>query len=194
VTDVARSLAPYRGFHVFVRSLPRLLAGNPALRVVVAGGDGVSYGRRPPEGSGSYRGAPCAELGDSVDWSRIHFLGKPPYASYRTVLQVSSLHIYLTYPFVPSWSVLGAMAVGVPVRGSDTGPVREVIRDGENGCLAGFFDSAALAERTLAPVAPRRDRRGRFARTRDGVASLRCRIGGPAGLPRAAEAAPAARA
>jgi len=115
LTYVARNLEPYRGFHVFMRSLPRLLVGNPDLQVIVVGGDGVSYGRRPPEGFASYREALCAELGDSADWSRVHFLGKLPYASYRTVLQVSSLHIYLTYPFVLSWSVLEAMAVGVPV-------------------------------------------------------------------------------
>lgn len=155
LTYVARNLEPYRGFHVFMRSLPRLLAGNPDLQVVVVGGDGVSYGRRPPEGVASYREALCAELGDCVDWSRVHFLGKLPYASYRTVLQVSSLHIYLTYPFVLSWSVLEAMAVGVPVLGSDTAPVREVIRDGENGYLTGFFDSAALADRALELIARR---------------------------------------
>lgn len=155
LTYVARNLEPYRGFHVFMRSLPRLLAGNPDLRVVVVGGDGVSYGRRPPEGYASYREALCAELEDSVDWSRVHFLGKLPYASYRTVLQVSSLHIYLTYPFVLSWSVLEAMAVGVPVLGSDTAPVREVICDGENGYLTGFFDSDALADRALELIARR---------------------------------------
>jgi glycosyltransferase involved in cell wall biosynthesis len=155
LTYVARNLEPYRGFHVFMRSLPRLLAGNPDLQVLVVGGDDVSYGRRPPEGFASYRAALYAEIGDSVDWSRVHFLGKLPYASYRTVLQVSSLHIYLTYPFVLSWSMLEAMAVGVPVLGSDTGPVREVIRDGENGYLTGFFDTAALADRALELIARR---------------------------------------
>ena len=159
LTYVARNLEPYRGFHVFMRSLPRLLAGNRELQVLVVGGDGVSYGRRPPEGFDSYRAALCAELGEReencVDWSRVHFLGKLPYASYRTVLQVSSLHIYLTYPFVLSWSMLEAMAVGVPVLGSDTGPVREVIRDGENGFLTGFFDTAALADRALDLIARR---------------------------------------
>ncbi|ALK98874.1 hypothetical protein AB595_01600 [Massilia sp. WF1] len=159
LTYVARNLEPYRGFHVFMRSLPRLLAGNADLQVLVVGGDDVSYGRRPPAGFASYREALKAELDESggklVDWSRVHFLGKLPYATYRTVLQVSSLHIYLTYPFVLSWSMLEAMAVGVPVLGSDTGPVREVIRDGENGYLTGFFDSAALADRALELLARR---------------------------------------
>jgi glycosyltransferase involved in cell wall biosynthesis len=157
LTYVARNLEPYRGFHVFMRSLPRLLAGNPDLQVVVAGGDDVSYGRRPPAGFASYREALMAELGSRVDWSRVHFLGKVPYATYRSVLQVSSLHVYLTYPFVLSWSMLEAMAVGVPVLGSDTPPVREVIRDGENGFLTGFFDHEALADRALALLARRND-------------------------------------
>jgi len=152
LTFVARNLEPYRGFHTFMRSLPRLLAGNPDLQVVVVGGDGVSYGRPPPPGFDSYRAALAAELaarGRAVDWSRVHFLGKVPYDIYRSVLQVSSLHVYLTYPFVLSWSMLEAMAVGVPVLGSDTGPVREVIRDGDNGYLTDFFDSEALATRAL---------------------------------------------
>lgn len=161
LTYVARNLEPYRGFHVFMRSLPRLLAGNPELQVVVVGGDGVSYGRRPPAGFDSYRAALMAELdaapGPRVDWSRVHFLGKVPYVTYRSVLQVSSLHIYLTYPFVLSWSMLEAMAAGVPVLGSDTGPVREVIRDGDNGYLTGFFDPDALAARALDLVARRHE-------------------------------------
>jgi glycosyltransferase involved in cell wall biosynthesis len=158
LTFVARNLEPYRGFHVFMRSLPRLLAGNPELQVVVIGGDGVSYGRRPPQGHASYREALKAELdgrGEAVDWSRVHFLGKVPYATYRSALQVSSLHVYLTYPFVLSWSMLEAMAVGVPVLGSDTAPVREVIRDGENGYLTPFFDAALLADRALDLIARR---------------------------------------
>jgi len=162
LTYVARNLEPYRGFHTFMRSLPRLLAGNPDLQVVVVGGDGVSYGRPPPPGFDSYRAALVAELAAElagqdrqVDWSRVHFLGKVPYDTYRSVLQVSSLHVYLTYPFVLSWSMLEAMAVGVPVLGSDTGPVREVIRDGDNGFLTDFFDSEALATRALDLIARR---------------------------------------
>jgi glycosyltransferase involved in cell wall biosynthesis len=160
LTFVARNLEPYRGFHVFMRSLPRLLAGNPELQVVVIGGDGVSYGRRPPQGHASYRAALKAELDgrfDAVDWSRVHFLGKVPYATYRSALQVASLHVYLTYPFVLSWSMLEAMAVGVPVLGSSTAPVEEVIRDGENGFLTPFFDVALLADRALDLLARRHE-------------------------------------
>lgn len=160
LTYVSRNLEPYRGFHVFMRSLPRILAGNPELQVVVVGGDEVSYGRKPPAGFASYREAMRADLdaqGQAVDWSRVHFLGKVPYATYRTVLQVSSLHLYLTYPFVLSWSMLEAMAVGVPVLGSRTAPVQEVIRDGDNGYLTDFFDTGALAARVLDLIARRHE-------------------------------------
>ncbi|HJV53152.1 MAG TPA: glycosyltransferase family 4 protein [Noviherbaspirillum sp.] len=157
LTYVARNLEPYRGFHVFMRALPRMLSANKDLRVVVVGGDEVSYGKAAPREFGSYRKALMAELGDRVDWSRVHFLGKVPYATYVRILQVSSLHVYLTYPFVLSWSMLEAMATGVPVLGSATPPVQEVIRDGENGFLCDFFDVEGLASRALELIARREE-------------------------------------
>ena len=90
---------------------------------------------RPPEGYARYREALCAGLGERrhklVGWSRVHFLGKLPYASYRTVLQVSSLHIYLTYPFVLSWSVPDAMAVGLPACLELLKPLRQFAEEGD---------------------------------------------------------------
>ena len=82
----------------------------------------------------------------------MHFLGKVPYEVYRKVLQVSAVHVYLTYPFVLSWSLLEAMASGCRIVASDTAPVREVIRDGENGELTDFFDAAALAQKVGAAL------------------------------------------
>jgi glycosyltransferase involved in cell wall biosynthesis len=148
VTYVARNLEPYRGFHSFMRSLPTLQALRPNAHVVIVGGDRVSYGRRPPAGT-TYRQMYCAEVSTRVDWSRVHFAGRLPYADYLRVMQVSAAHVYLTVPFVLSWSMLEAMAAGCLVVGSDTAPVTEVIRDGENGLLTDFFDPQAIA-RTVA--------------------------------------------
>jgi glycosyltransferase involved in cell wall biosynthesis len=152
VTYVARNLEPYRGFHIFMRALPKLQALRPNAQVLVVGGDEVSYGRRLPSGE-SYRGRLVKELGDRVDWRRVHFLGRLPYADYLKVLQVSAAHVYLTYPFVLSWSMLEAMAAGCLVIGSATPPVMEVIREGENGVLADFFDAEALARIVAAALA-----------------------------------------
>jgi glycosyltransferase involved in cell wall biosynthesis len=145
VTYVARNLEPYRGFHVFMRSLPRLQQLVPQARVLVVGGDEVSYGQRLPPGD-SWRQRLMAELGGRVDWSRVIFTGRMPYADYLKVLQLSAVHAYLTYPFVLSWSLLEAMASGCCIVGSATPPVQEVIEDGVNGRLVDFFDAEALAQ------------------------------------------------
>ena len=150
ITFVNRNLEPYRGYHIFMRALPALLRQRPKARVLIIGGDGVSYGAKAPEGT-SWKQLLLDELGSELDLSRIHFLGQVPYASYLRVLQVSAVHVYLTYPFILSWSLLEAMSAGCLVVGSRTGPVEEVIRHGENGLLVDFFDHAALAE-TLAQV------------------------------------------
>lgn len=145
VTYVARNLEPYRGFHVLMRSLQKLQELQPDVHVVVVGNDGVSYGRVAPD-KRTYKAVYHAEVQDKVDWSRVHFTGKLPYERYLQVLQVSTVHMYLTYPFVLSWSMLEAMACGCVVVGSDTPPVRDVIRPGENGLLVDFFDTHAWAQ------------------------------------------------
>lgn len=142
VTYVARNLEPYRGFHIFMRALPQILEQHPGCEIVIAGGDGVSYGGKPKD-SPSWRIKMQNEV--ELDMTRVHFVGKIPYANYRSLLQVSMAHVYLTYPFVLSWSMLEAMACGCAVIGSDTAPVREVIRDGENGLLVDFFDVQGIA-------------------------------------------------
>ena len=109
---------------------------------IIVGGDGVSYGRKPLEAP-NWREHMLREV--TIDPARTHFMGRLPYEQYVRVLQVSATHVYLTYPFVLSWSLLEAMACGCLVVASDTAPVREVVADGENGMLLGALDSASTA-------------------------------------------------
>ncbi|MDT4330834.1 glycosyltransferase family 4 protein [Methylomonas sp. MS20] len=148
VTYVARNLEPYRGFPSFMRSLPAVLAARPQALIVIVGGDEVSYGKRLPPGQ-TYRQQLQAELGDALDGRRVHFLGKVAYPTFLKILQLSRVHVYLTYPFVLSWSVLEAMAAGCLVVASNTAPVQEVICDGDNGWLVDFFSPSEIAERVI---------------------------------------------
>ena len=142
LTFVNRNLEPYRGYHTFMRALPDVLAARPDVQVVIVGGDEVSYGPAPKDGR-RWKDIYLDEVKDRLDLSRVHFIGKVPYPTFLNLLQVSRAHAYLTYPFVLSWSMVESMAAGALVIGSDTAPVREVIRHGENGLLVDFFDVAA---------------------------------------------------
>ena len=146
ITYVARNLEPYRGFHIFMRALPEILRRRPRSQVVIVGGDGVSYGYPTLPGT-TYRETMLRELGGKLDLSRVHFLGQVPYDIYLKLLRVSSAHVYLTYPFVLSWSFLEAMASGCLLIGSRTPPVLEVLQDGVNGLTVDFFSPAMLADR-----------------------------------------------
>ena len=156
LTFVARNLEPYRGFHIFMRSLPRILAARRHVRVCIVGGTNVSYGR-VPSGADSWKTAMLNELAGELDMSRVHFLDPIPHEQLIALLRTSRVHTYLTYPFVLSWSLLEALALGCIVVASDTAPVREIIKDKHNGFLIPFFDSNALAERIIQVLgAPRR--------------------------------------
>ncbi|HUZ72342.1 MAG TPA: glycosyltransferase family 4 protein [Stellaceae bacterium] len=146
ITYLGRNLEPYRGFHVFMRALPEILRRRPRAQIVIVGGDGVSYGHPAPPGT-TYREMMLREVGDRLDFERVHFLGQIPYAAHLNLLQVSSVHVYLTYPFVLSWSFIEALASGCLVVGSATPPVMEVLKDGENGLLVDFFSSRDIADR-----------------------------------------------
>jgi glycosyltransferase involved in cell wall biosynthesis len=156
VTYIARNLEPVRGFHVFMRALPEILERRPKARVIIIGGDQVSYGRKSRH-PGGYKAEMEAEVGDRIDWSRLHFLGRVPYEGFRRVVQVSSCHVYLSVPFVLSWSLLEAMAMEAPIVASDTAAIREVIRDGQNGRLVDFLKPAEIAERVCAVLEAPRD-------------------------------------
>jgi glycosyltransferase involved in cell wall biosynthesis len=144
VTYVARNLEPYRGFHVFMRALPEIQKRRPRAHVVIAGGDDVSYSPRLPAGQ-TWRARLLREMDGKIDLARVHFTGRIPYASYLSLLQVSSAHVYLTYPFVLSWSLLEAMSAGCAVVASRSAPVEEVIVDGQNGVLADFLSPGDIA-------------------------------------------------
>ena len=152
VTFVTRHLEPLRGCHVFLRALPDILARRPRAQVVIVGGDSVSYGRAAPEGE-TWKSVLLKELEGRLDPSRVHFVGRLSYLDYLKVLQISSAHVYLTYPFVLSWSFLEAMSAECLLIGSDTAPVREVIEDGVNGLLVDFFDVNGIADRVVEALA-----------------------------------------
>ncbi len=143
ITFVNRNLEPYRGYHVFMRALPDLLKARPNAHVVIVGGDGVSYGQAAPKGS-SWKRIFLDEVRSKLDLSRVHFVGNLAYSDFLRLLQVSTVHVYLTYPFVLSWSLLEAMSIGCAIVASNTGPLREVISPDENGILIDFFDRDAL--------------------------------------------------
>lgn len=164
VTYATRGMEPYRGFPQFMRAVALLQERHPRLHVVVVGEDKVFYGSPLPAGD-SWRRRMLAEL-PGLDLSRLHFTGPLPYDDYRRVLRASDVHVYLTVPFVLSWSLLEAMATGCLVVGSDTEPVREVIEDGCNGLLVDFRTPSALAARIehalrLGPAASRLRRAAR---------------------------------
>lgn len=162
VTYATRGLDPYRGFPQFMRAAALLLARRPNLHVVAAGEDRVFYGATPP-GGGSWKAAMLAELKD-LDLARIHFPGPLPYDAYRDLLRASSVHVYLTVPFVLSWSLLEAMATGCAIVASDTAPVREFIGNDAEGILVDLRSPetiAAAIDRILARGAPVADLRRR---------------------------------
>lgn len=144
VTFVSRSLEPYRGFHIFMRALPEIQRRHPDAEILIVGAEGTSYGHALPEGD-SHKKRMLKEV--SFDQSTVHFTGRLEWERFRAAMHVSAAHVYLTYPFVLSWSMLEAMASGCLVIGSRTAPVEEVIRDGHNGVLVDFFDVNGLADR-----------------------------------------------
>ena len=152
ITFVNRNLEPMRGCHIFMRALPELLKQRPNAQVIIVGGDGVSYGAKPTvekNGAVSWKEVFINEVRGQIsdaDWARVHFVGQVPYTNFVSLLQLSTVHVYWTYPFVLSWSLIEAMSAGAAIVASDTSPLREVIQHGENGLLVDFFSVDGLVQ------------------------------------------------
>ncbi len=143
ITYSVRNLEPSRGFHRFMRALPKLQALRPNARFVIVGGDDKSYSQSHASGL-SWREVMLKEVGDQLAMDRIIFTGKIPYKDLLSLFSMTSLHLYWTTPFVLSWSLMEAMACEAVVLASSTEPVKEVIADGENGFLFDFFSEEDL--------------------------------------------------
>jgi glycosyltransferase involved in cell wall biosynthesis len=168
ITFVNRNLEPYRGYHVFMRALPKLLRQRPRARVLIVGADDVSYGARPPNGE-KWKDIFVREVRPLIsdeDWKRVHFVGNVPYKVFIPMLQLSTVHVYLTYPFVLSWSLLEAMSAGCCIVASDTKPLHEAIRHDDTGVLVDFFDPEGMSDQicSLLDDPQRRARLGHNAR------------------------------
>lgn len=144
VTYVARGMEPYRGFPQFIEAIALIQQRRPQCHVVIVGENRVAYGKNLPEGQ-TYKDLMLSKV--PLDLSRVHFTGLLPYPQYLQVLQASSVHVYLTRPFVLSWSMLEALASGCLVVASRTPPVMEAIQDGVNGLLVDFFSPQEIADR-----------------------------------------------
>jgi glycosyltransferase involved in cell wall biosynthesis len=168
ITYTARHLEAYRGFHHFMEAMVTLQKLRPEAHAVVVGGSRGAYGG-PPPGGGTWRESVLAKTAGRLDMSRIHFFDWLRHDQLHTLFRVSAAHVYLSFPFVLSWSVLEAMACGAAVLGSATAPVQEVIADGVNGLLVDFFDSEGIAKRLAEMLARPEALVGMRAAARAGV-------------------------
>jgi len=143
VSYVSRGFEAYRGFPQAMQGLAHLQRCRPSVHVLIAGSDAVCYGAGREDGRSW---ADWARQEAGLDLERTHWLGALQTADYLALLAHTQAHLYLTVPFVLSWSLIEAMAVGCPLVASDTAPVQELIRNGEEGLLVPFWDPEAIAQ------------------------------------------------
>ena len=147
-TYMARNLEATRGYHQFMRALPKIQKARPNARTIVIGGNDVSYGGKSKH-PGGLRGQMEEEVGHLLDWDRLHFLGQVPYDAYQNIIQISRCHLYLSMPFVLSWSLLESMSMQATIVASDVAPVREAMTHSETGLLVDFHDPDAIANQVI---------------------------------------------
>ena len=173
ITFVNRNLEPYRGYHTFMRALPELLKQRPHAKVLIVGGNDISYGARPDKakhGADNWKEVFINEVKDKIsgaDWARVEFLGHVPYQYFIPLLQLSTVHVYLTYPFVLSWSLLESMSAGCAIVASNTQPLQEAIQHDETGRMFDFFSPKELVKEVcyLLDNPKERERLGQNARS-----------------------------
>jgi glycosyltransferase involved in cell wall biosynthesis len=151
ITFINRNFERLRGFHIFMRALPAFLDAVPDARIIAIGADGTGYGGQRADGK-TWRDTLSAELGSRLDHKRVHFVGRVDHQKMIDILSMGAAHVYYTYPFTLSWSLVEAMACECLVLGSDTAPVRDAIEDGVNGRLLDFFDVDALTQAMIDAV------------------------------------------
>lgn len=144
ITYATRGMEPYRGFPQFMEAVSTIQKQRPNCHIIIAGEDRVCYGAKLPEGQ-TFKKLMLEKY--DYEMERLHFAGSLPYIQYLRLLQITSAHVYLTYPFVLSWSMLEAMACGAAVLGSVTPPVLEVIKNEYNGLLFDFFKPDEIVEK-----------------------------------------------
>jgi len=145
ITYATRGMEPYRGFPEFMKAVEKLLIRRPNAHFVIGGEDTVYYG--PKLEKGTFKELMLKNL--KIDMKRVHFVGALPFNEYVSLLQISSVHVYPTFPFVLSWSLLDAMAVGCCIVASSTQPVLEVIEDKVNGLLYDFYNIEQMVEKVV---------------------------------------------
>ena len=149
ITYIARGLEPYRGFHIFMRAIPEIQKRDPDIEIVIVGNNGVYYSPKLPDDEGNFKEYYLRELGDKIDLSKVHFFANLAQPLCINLMQISTLHVYFTYPFYSSLSIFEVLSCGCTVLGSATPPVQEFIKDKDTGYLFNFFDIKGFAEKAV---------------------------------------------
>lgn len=148
VTYVSRGLEAMRGFDIFMEVAHKVSQQRKDVHFVIAGNPKTHYGSemiviKEP----TFKEFVMKK--HDYDLSRFHFLEWISESALRDLYRLSACHFYWTVPFTLSWSLFQGMSAGCLVLASDSAPVRDIVRDGENGRLVEPYDVDALVENML---------------------------------------------